>query len=185
MRKTRLYYLTITALFTALISVGAFIKIPMPMLPFTLQTFFTMLACFLLPRKYSASAAAIYLALGMIGLPIFTSGGGLGYALTPGFGYLIGFVVANFAGGTVLEGIMDTEAHRFPSFSNYLAAGAVNIVVVYIFGLGYWYLLANVFTDNSVGLWPLLLNGFLITLPGDIIKMLVATLVALRVKKVI
>ncbi len=184
MRKTRLYYLTITALFTALIAVGAFIKIPMPMLPFTLQTFFTMLACFLLPKKYSTSAAALYLVLGLVGLPIFTSGGGFGYALTPGFGYLLGFIAANFVSGAVLEKRNPLISSGLPAFGDYIIAGIVNIIVVYIFGLGYWYLLANVFTGNGIGLWPLVMNGFLMTLPGDIIKMIVAALVALRVKKV-
>ena len=99
MRKSNLYYLTISAMFTALIAVGAFIKVPMPLLPFTMQTFFTMLACFLLPKKYSSLSAVLYLILGLIGVPIFTSGGGLGYVLTPGFGYLIGFVVANYVAG--------------------------------------------------------------------------------------
>lgn len=185
MRKTKLYYLTITALFTALIAVGAFIRIPMPMLPFTMQTFFAMLACFLLPKKYSASSAALYLILGLIGLPIFTSGGGPGYVLTPGFGYLVGFIVANFAGGHVLEKKVPLECSGLPLFGDYIAAGVVNILVVYIFGLGYWYMLANMITGNGIGLWPLILNGFLMTLPGDLIKMIVATLVAVRVKKII
>lgn len=42
MSKTK--QLVFCSLFTALIAVGAFIKIPVPVVPFTLQYLFTMLA---------------------------------------------------------------------------------------------------------------------------------------------
>lgn len=177
MRKSNLYYLTISAMFTALIAVGAFIKVPMPLLPFTMQTFFTMLACFILPRNYSSLSAGIYMILGLIGLPIFTSGGGLAYVFTPGFGYLIGFVVANYVAGGFFE-------HRNSVKPvDYFVAGILNILVVYLCGLGYWYLLANVFTSSSIGLWPLVMNGFLLTLPGDIVKLAVAVPVATKIRR--
>ena len=177
MRKSNLYYLTISAMFTALIAVGAFIKIPMPLLPFTMQTFFTMLACFLLPKNYSAISAGLYLVLGLIGLPIFTSGGGLGYVLTPGFGYLIGFIVANYFSSLSLEKRESLKT------TDYFVAGIANIAIVYLCGLLYWYMLANVFTANKIGVWPLVLNGFLLTLPGDLVKLAVAVPVASRLRK--
>lgn len=177
MRKSNLYYLTISAMFTALIAVGAFIKVPMPLLPFTMQTFFTMLACFLLPKKYSSLSAVLYLILGLIGVPIFTSGGGLGYVLTPGFGYLIGFIVANYFSGFLLERSESIKT------SDYFVAGITNIALVYLCGLLYWYMLANIFTSNSIGLWPLIMNGFLLTLPGDLVKLAVAVPVAFRLRK--
>lgn len=177
MRKSNLYYLTISAMFTALIAVGAFVKVPMPLLPFTMQTFFTMLACFLLPKNYSAISAGLYLVLGLIGLPIFTSGGGLGYVLTPGFGYLTGFIVANYFSGLLLERRESLKT------SDYFVAGITNIALVYLCGLLYWYMLANVFTANKIGVWPLVLNGFLLTLPGDLVKLAVAVPVASRLRK--
>lgn len=179
MRKSNIYYLTISALFTALIAVGAFIKVPMSLLPFTMQTFFTMLACFLLPKNYSSLSAGLYLILGLIGLPIFTSGGGLGYVLTPGFGYLIGFIVANYFSGLLLEKCESLKS------TDYFVAGITNIALVYLCGLLYWYMLADVFTANKIGVWPLLMNGFLLTLPGDLVKLAVAVPVASRVKRLL
>ncbi|MFR5262655.1 MAG: biotin transporter BioY [Christensenellales bacterium] len=181
MRKSNLYYLTISAMFTALIAVGAFIKVPMPLLPFTMQTFFTMLACFLLPKKYSSLSAVLYLILGLIGVPIFTSGGGLGYVLTPGFGYLIGFVVANYVAGGLFNSYCSKKMPL--KMVDFFRFGIVNISIVYICGLFYWYLLANIFMSNSIGLWPLIMNGFLLTLPGDIVKLAVAVPVALKLRK--
>ena len=57
MSKTK--QLVFCSLFTALIAVGAFIKIPVPVVPFTLQYLFTMLAGLILgPRLGTISVAA-------------------------------------------------------------------------------------------------------------------------------
>ena len=65
------------ALFTALIAVGAFIRVPVPVVPFTLQYLFTMLAGLLLGPRLGTIAVGTYVLLGLVGLPIFTQGGGL------------------------------------------------------------------------------------------------------------
>ena len=83
--------LVLCAMFVALIAVGAFIKIPVPVVPFTLQFLFTMLAGLLLGPVNGALAVVVYIVLGLIGLPIFTQGGGPGYIFQPSFGYIIGF----------------------------------------------------------------------------------------------
>ena len=59
-------------LFTALIAVGAFIKIPIPVVPFTLQYLFTMLAGLLLGSRRGTLSVAAYMILGLVGLPIFS-----------------------------------------------------------------------------------------------------------------
>ena len=63
-------------LFTALIAVGAFIKIPVPVVPFTLQYLFTMLAGLLLGARLGSLSVFAYMVLGLAGLPIFTESGG-------------------------------------------------------------------------------------------------------------
>ena len=64
------------SLFTALIAVGAFIKIPIPVVPFTLQFLFTTLAGLLLGSKMGAVSVIAYMVLGLVGLTIFSEGGG-------------------------------------------------------------------------------------------------------------
>ena len=64
------------SLFTALIAVGAFIKIPIPVVPFTLQFLFTTLAGLLLGSKMGAVSVIAYMVMGLVGLPIFSEGGG-------------------------------------------------------------------------------------------------------------
>ena len=85
--KTLIY----CSLFTALIAVGAFIKIPVPVVPFTLQYLFTMLAGLLLGSRKGTLSVVAYMLLGLAGLPIFSEGGGFWYVLKPSFGYIIGF----------------------------------------------------------------------------------------------
>jgi biotin transporter BioY len=94
-RRNLIVTLTLSALFCTLICIGSFIRIPMPnMMPVTLQTFFVLLTALVLPLKASTLATFTYMALGFIGLPIFSGGGGLGYILMPNFGFVIGFVIA-------------------------------------------------------------------------------------------
>ena len=83
-------------LFTALIAVGAFIKIPIPVVPFTLQYLFTMLAGLLLGSRLGTVSVLSYMLLGLAGLPIFSEGGGLWYVFKPSFGYIIGFAVGTY-----------------------------------------------------------------------------------------
>ena len=71
------------ALFTVLITAGAFIKIPVPVVPFTLQFLFTMMAGLLLGGRLGACSVALYGVLGLIGLPVFAEGGGIYYLLKP------------------------------------------------------------------------------------------------------
>ena len=108
MSKTK--QLVFCSLFTALIAVGAFIKIPVPVVPFTLQYLFTMLAGLILGPRLGTISVTAYMLLGLAGLPIFTEGGGLWYVLKPSFGYIIGFCI-----GTYVHARRQTEkAHRSP-----------------------------------------------------------------------
>jgi biotin transport system substrate-specific component len=69
------------AIFTALIAIGAFIRIPVPVVPFTLQFLFTTLAGVLLGARLGALSVIIYIVLGLMGVPVFAEGGGPGLYL--------------------------------------------------------------------------------------------------------
>lgn len=95
--------MTYCALFTVLIAVGAFIKVPIPVRPFTLQFFFTTMAGIILGGKRGAISVALYTALGLLGLPIFAEGGGIWYIFKPTFGYMIGFILGSYLTGKLVE----------------------------------------------------------------------------------
>ena len=76
----KLRNLVLTALFAALTAIGAFIRIPFAFSSITLQFFFTAMAGVLLGARCGAASQAVYVLLGLVGLPIFTGGGGFGSA---------------------------------------------------------------------------------------------------------
>ena len=121
-------------MFTALITVGAFIKIPIMTVPFTMQFLFTNLAGILLGVKYGTLSLVLYLVLGLAGVPIFTAGGGIGYVLQPTFGYLIGFTVGAFVSALICS------KGRY-SYARLVIAGVANLIIVYALGMLYFDLL--------------------------------------------
>ena len=80
--------LVLFSLFTALTAIGAFIRVPVPLCPFTLQLLFTTLSGLILGSRKGAASVAVYVAFGLSGVPVFTQGGGPGYIFQPTFGYL-------------------------------------------------------------------------------------------------
>ena len=149
--------LVLCAMFVALIAVGAFIKVPVPVVPFTLQFLFTMLAGLLLGPGNGALAVVIYIVLGLAGLPIFTQGGGPGYIFQPSFGYIIGFAAAAYVTGR----IANEKSH--PGYGRLLAANFIGLFIVYAFGMVYYYVISNFVLNTPIGLWPL----FILLLAGS------------------
>ena len=133
--KTR--ELVFCGLFTALIAVGAFIKVPVPVCPFTLQLLFTTLAGLLLGARLGLVAVTVYLVLGLMGVPVFTEGGGPGYVLQPTFGYLIGFALGAWLTGFIARSV------PAPSLKRLLAANFAGLAVVYALGMIYVYIINN------------------------------------------
>lgn len=84
----------LVALFAVFTAVGAFVRLPVPGVPFTLQVPAVLLSGIALGPWLGAASQLAYIAVGLLGLPVFATGGGPGYILTPTFGFLIGFVVA-------------------------------------------------------------------------------------------
>lgn len=171
--------LTYCSLFTALIAVGAFIKIPVPVVPFTLQFLFTTLAGLLLGSKRGAISVAAYMILGLAGLPIFSEGGGFGYIFKPSFGYIIGFCVGTYVTGLIAEKLKKKSAF------GYMSANFAGLLIVYAMGMIYYYVLSNYVIHTPIGLWPLFLYCFILAVPGDICLCILAGVLVKQVKPVL
>ena len=78
--------IALMGVFIALIIVGGFIKIPTPLVPVTMQFFFCLLSGLLLGGIKGSLCVIIYVFMGLIGIPVFTAGGGFSYVLYPTFG---------------------------------------------------------------------------------------------------
>lgn len=79
--KTQTLRLARIAVFVALIAAGAFVKIPIGIVPVSLQCAVCILCALLLGAKDATVAVAIYIVMGLVGIPIFTAGGGFTYVL--------------------------------------------------------------------------------------------------------
>ena len=167
--------MALVALFAALTAVGAFIRIPVPVVPFTLQFLFTNLAGLLLGAKRGAAAAGVYMAAGLIGVPVFTQGGGPWYVMNPTFGYIAGFAAGAWCAGKISR----LRARR--SFRLLLAASFANIAVVYLFGVVYYWFAASYFTGSHVAVSALLLYGVALAAPGDIALCFVSAALAAKI----
>lgn len=104
--NTRARHLALILIGTALIALSARISILIPgnPVPFTGQTFGVLLIAGALGFRRGLAATLLYLALGVIGLPIFARGDhGLTVLLGASGGYLIGFVIASGLVGRLAE----------------------------------------------------------------------------------
>jgi len=179
MRNEKTRNLTFSAMFVSLIAIGAFIRIPVPVVPFTLQFLFTMLAGLLLGGKLGAMSVCIYVAMGLLGLPVFAEGGGLGYVLKPSFGYIIGFAVASYVTGVIANKVSS------PGYKRLLVANFTGLGIVYFFGMVYYYLMSNFYLGTPIGLWPLFLYCFILAVPGDIVLCILGAVLGKRLIPII
>ena len=172
------YDLILSALFIAFITVGAFIKIPVGPVPITLQFIFVLLAGHILKWQSVGIALIIYTVLGVLGIPVFSGGGGLSYVLTPSFGYIVGFVFAAIIVSLISHNCKQT-------FLRFLVANFMGLFIVYICGLGY-YILLNLFYFNRVVDFSLLLiTGFVIFIPTDVLFCVLTALISKRIKPIL
>ena len=162
-------------LFATLVMVGAFIKIPTPIIPFTLQFLFVCLACFLLGAKKGFLSVFIYAALGLAGLPIFTGGGGITYVLQPTFGYIVGFIICAYTTGLISEKLK-------PTLLNYTIAAVSGLIILHIIGVPYYYFISHNVINNNLSFSQIFLFCFVYTFPFDFILSIISARLALRLK---
>ena len=158
------------ALMAALTAVGAFVRFPLGAMSFTLQDMFTVLAGVLLGWKWGMASQAVYVALGLLGLPIFTQGGGLGYVFQPSFGFLLGIIPAAAVAG-LLAGERGEPKRVIP-------ACVAGLAVMYLIGVPYMGAVLNLYMGKGLSVWTIVKTGLLIYLPGDALKVAVVTAVA-------
>lgn len=173
-KKITTKQLIMCSLFTALIAIGTFIKIPIPVLPFTLQFLFTMMAGLLLGGELGACSVFVYMLLGLIGLPIFTEGGGIGYVFKPTFGYIIGFCIASYVTGKIVNKVSN------PTYKRVLLGNFIGLVIVYSLGMIYYYIICNFVINTPIGVWPLFLYCFILAVPGDILLCIISAILYKR-----
>ena len=164
------------SIFAALTAVGAFIRIPIPFVPFTLQWLFCALSGIILGARLGALSQILYVGMGLIGIPIFTEGGGLSYIFKPTFGYLIGFIVASYVIGKLSSKIKDI------TFTKSLLCVLSGLFFVYFFGVLHLYLIYNLYMGDSKTIGWAIFYGFIICVGGDLIISISVAFLSLKLK---
>jgi len=159
------------SVFGAVTAAGAYIIIPVPPVPITLQSFFLYLSAALLGGRLAALSQVIYLMIGIIGLPVFAGGkGGLGVLLGPTGGYLIGFVAGAYVVGRL------AQLRREPGAVWLGLAMVCGTAVLYLLGMVQLILVAKFSIHQAIGV------GVLPFLIGDGLKIGVAIALTLKLK---
>jgi len=148
-RKRHLRALTLVPVFTVLMCISAQIRIPIPVIPITFQVTVAIVSGLLLGAWLGFLSQALYLFMGLMGLPVFANGGGLGYVFTGSFGYLIGFAFCALAGGFLADR-QDLRTDKIHiSYFRILPAALISLFVCYVFGILYSYFLTIFYTGYA------------------------------------
>jgi len=158
--------LTLTVLGALLVAVLAQVKIPLPFtpVPLTGQTFAVLLVAAALGSKRGAASMALYLVMGIIGLPFF-AGGAHGFNVVIGAtgGYLVGFIVAAYVIGLLAERGLER------SIRTSIIPFLVGTIIIYACGVSWLAIVLGSFSKAiTLGLVPFLI--------GDAIKLAAAAL---------
>ena len=154
------------SLFVVLMVVSAFIRIPFPLVPLSFQTVVAVSAGLLLGPWWGAASVAIYVFIGLLGLPVFTNGGGFSYVLNLTFGYVLGFIFAAFVAGLVRGGALK-------NLPRLIIAAVCGFLANYLIGVPYFAMIWHFYMMNGELLNALIVNN-LFYMPKDLVLCILA-----------
>lgn len=163
------------ATFALLTAFSAHVSAPLPgtAVPVSMQTLVVLLSGMLLGPALGAAAQTAYLMAGAAGLPVFAAGLGVPYLFGPTGGYLLAFPAAAAVAGAVS---VSTRGGIVGQAAMLVLAGVLGTLVVYAGGTAQLTLL----TGDAAGA---LRMGVLPFIAGDLAKLTIAVLIALRIRR--
>ena len=184
--------MALCSLFAIVTGVGAMIRIPLPFspMPVTLQTAMVFLAGALLGGRRASVAMAMYMVMGLVGLPVFTQGGGFHNLLVPSFGFIIGFIPASWVIGRICEvagqRYGDARQKGILSFVFRAIACLTGYAVYNAIGVLWLHMNVNYIMGKSVTLYQSFMMGLVPFILPDMLKLaavvVIVSLITARVK---
>lgn len=158
--------MTVIGLMTAVICIVAPFSIPIPLspVPITLTNFMIFIAVYILGMKSASICVILYLILGAVGLPVFSSfSGGLAKLAGPTGGYLAGFFLIAVIQGFFIEHFPRKKYAAIPGM-------IIGMAVCYTFGTAWlaWQTEQSFIAALAIGVLPYL--------PGDAVKIITAAI---------
>lgn len=141
--------------------------------PFSLLPFIAVLAGGILGPRLGAWSMIVYIVMGLAGFQVFATEpfGGPLYVLKPTFGFLFGYVPAAYISGFIIWRNINA------GIVTYSVAMLLGIVVIYLVGIPYLYLMLNFYLGKKVLLWQVT-AGMGVLMLIDVAKALAAAVVA-------
>ena len=145
------------------------------MVPFSLVPFMAFLAAFALGGRLGAMSLAVYMALGLLGVPVFARPpyGGVVYVLQPTFGFIIGFILAAYVAG---QFNIDTPRGK-------ILAIVLGLVALYAVGLPYLWAIVRFHLGRAVDLWWAFNVAAAPFIGFDLVKAALALFIGLKLKR--
>lgn len=168
-----LVYIGVSA---ALLAICSWITIPLPSVPITLQTMGICLVAGLLGMKRGTLATIVFIALGAIGVPVFSEfTGGINIILGQTGGYIVGFIFTSLIVGFVSDKF---KGKLVPLIISMI----VGIAVCYAFGTA-WFAVVYAKTNDPASILTILGWCVFPFIIPDIVKIAVAGILTNRLRK--
>ena len=171
MKKNIVYDVVLASMLLCLLIVGSKLTIPLGFISLTMQLPVVFLIIFLVKRKIAVMVIATYIIMGLIGIPVFSTGGGISYIYQPSFGFIIGFLLAALIAPKVNGKI------------RLILSILVVFLAVYLTGIIYMYVIFNYYMNKDFGIIKVLQIGVYPFILKDIICAYLASVIAYRLKK--
>jgi len=176
MKKLKIKDLCIMAISLAIIIVASKINIQIGPIPLTLQTFSVFIVSLLLGSFKAFIVFLVYIILGLIGIPVFSSGGGIAYIYMPSFGFIIGFLVS-----APIIGIA-SKSNKF--YLKYILS-MLGLLIINVCGVSYMYIIFNYYKGVNKDLLNILQIGVLPFIIKDIFTVILSCIIYSRLKVII
>jgi biotin transport system substrate-specific component len=176
MSRLKLQDLIAVAFFAAMTTIGAWISFPLPFspVPIVLANLVVILSGAILGKWLGPLSQIVYLLMGIVGIPVFANHtAGPSVIAGPTGGYLIGYVLAAFVTGLLVEYLPHIYRSRAAESARFALSLTIGALVIYMTGIPW---LARV---AGIDIHTALVKGFYPYLPGDAVKIIVGAMLCM------
>lgn len=169
--RQKVFQLAIIGIAAAIICILGPLSIPIGVVPVAFANLAIYIVLYALGMKKGTVSVLIYLLIGLIGIPVFSNfSGGLGKLLGPTGGYLIGYIFMALISGYIIDRFFENKVMCFLGM-------VLGTAFLYAFGTAWLAHQANLSFSAALA------AGVIPFIPGDLAKILIASIIGSQVRK--
>lgn len=170
-KKSNIYQMAIIGVMTAVICILGPLSIPIGVVPISFTNLAIYFILYTLGMKKGTISYIIYMLIGFVGLPVFSGfTSGPPKLLGPTGGYIIGFIFMSLIAGFFIDIF-------FGKWYLCFIGMVLGTTVCYVFGTTWLSYQANLSISSALAV------GVIPFIPGDLIKILIATFIGPQIRK--